>query len=277
MSRIKALVISGYGINCEKELAFACQLAGAETSVIHTRQFLEEDFPLNKFQFILFPGGFSFGDELGAAKALANKMTSSRFSSGDLKMRLQDFVQKGNCILGICNGFQLLVKLGLIPGSDATGSISQSVSLAANDTGCFGNRWVNHRVNSSLSVFTKGLDQLFLPIRHGEGRFVVKNDTILKKLASTNQIVMQYADREGKVGTSFPSNPNGSQESIGGICDSTGRILGMMAHPEAAVFFTQLPDWTRIKERLSRDNQEVPPYASGLLLFKNAVNYLENK
>ncbi len=273
MAKVKALVISGYGINCERELALACKIAGADTCTMHVRHFFDHHFPLEKYRLILFPGGFSFGDELGAAKVLANKISHVRSSSPtSLKQRLIDFVARGNCILGICNGFQMLVKLGLLPGSNAH---SQSVSLAANDSGSFENRWVNHRVCPSSSVFTQGIDQLYLPIRHGEGKFIVKDESTLKQLVNGKQIVLQYADENGKVASTYPCNPNGSQQNIGGISDSTGRILGMMAHPEAALFSTHHPQWTRNKELWDRKNKKNDTYGSGFFLFKNAIEFLE--
>jgi phosphoribosylformylglycinamidine synthase I len=263
-AKVKALVISGYGINCEKELGLACQLAGADPTIAHARRFLSEEISLDNFQLLLFPGGFSFGDELGAAKVFANKMTyCSALTAFSLKQRLKKFVGDGNAILGICNGFQLLVKLGLLPGSDGNES-KQTASLAVNDHGRFENRWVEHQAPSTHCPYTKGLSHLYLPIRHGEGKFIASTP-ILQSLIQNKQIVLKYAH-----------NPNGSLENIAGVCDPTGRILGMMAHPEAALFFIHHPQWMRIKEQLKRTQQPLPIYDDGFVLFKNIVGHLEN-
>lgn len=243
---VNALVISGYGINCERELAWACEMAGAKVQTLHAGHLLSGRIQLEAFELLLFPGGFSFGDELGAAKAFANRLIGS-----GVTQRLQDFVQEGGCILGICNGFQLLVKLGLLPGWD--GGI-QYVSLARNRHGRFDNRWVEHVCPPSRCLFTSGLTSLSLPIRHAEGRLVVQNGEVLERLMEQQQIALRYA---------AGCNPNGSLDDIAGICDSTGRILGMMAHPEAALLSLHQPRWSR---------EELGP---GCAIFKNVIHHLE--
>lgn len=247
MKTVRALVLSGYGINCEHEMAKGASLAGAEVTIQHAKAWLLGEIQLSDYDFLLFPGGFSFGDELGAAKAFANRIAFSA-RRGDLTR----FIQEGKCILGVCNGFQLLVKLGILPG--VAGS-----ALIRNQSGRFEARWVHQKVLSSRSIFTKGLDELYLPVRHGEGNFVTTDAAKLEGL-----IAMQY----------FPENPNGSQLSISALSDPTGRVLGMMPHPEAALFFTQLPHWTKIKEEKKRAKEPLPVYGPGLALFKNAVDYL---
>lgn len=267
--KIKVVVITGYGINCEKELGLSCQLAGGDVSYIHAQQLFTSLFPWNDAQLIVFPGGFSFGDELGAAKVFANRIT---YDKANLRDRLQQFFNQGNCIMGICNGFQLLVKLGLLPGKD---TFNQTVSLSSNSSNRFECRWVHHKVNDSKCVFTKGIDTLYLPVRHGEGNFTGPSP-IINSLFHNKQVVLQYADKEGSVSAVFPENPNGSTESIGGICDPSGRIFGMMAHPEAALHFTNHPQWTRIKERLLRAGKPIPEYGPGFAIFKNVVRYLKD-
>lgn len=269
MQRVKALVITGYGINCEKETAKACELAGGEVSFIHAQMMFSSTFPWDQAHLILFPGGFSFGDELGAAKAFANRLS---YHAMQLRDRLQRFVDRGNCILGICNGFQLLVKLGLLPGNDG---FNQTVSLTGNDSSRFECRWVHHKVCPSPCIFTRGVHSLYLPIRHGEGK-LVGNSSVISNLFQSQQVVLQYTHEDGKIATDFPDNPNGSIDGIGGICDSTGRIFGMMAHPEAALSFTNDPRWTRTKENLLRSGHELPKHGPGLTLFKNAINYLKD-
>ena len=254
MNEIKALVITGYGINCEKEMALACELAGAKATIAHAYMLLNDEIDLNDYQLLCFPGGFAFGDELGAGKVLANRLQS-------LIQSLKDFVDDGKCILGICNGFQLLVKLGLLPGQ----TTKQSISLTYNDHARFDDRWVGHKVDSAKCIFTQGLQNLHLPIRHGEGKFVFENDNLATELTGAHQIVFRYA----------PNNPNGSHDDIAGICDPTGRILGMMAHPEAALYFTNHPDWIRRKEEAKRAKSSLPQHGEGYAIFKNAVDYLK--
>lgn len=244
---VKAVVITGCGINCDREMATACRAAGAEVELVHAQKLFSETPLWEEAQLLLFPGGFSFGDELGAAKVFANRLQH-------LSQKLQQFIDRGNCILGVCNGFQLLVKLGLLPGKD-----KQSASLACNDTGRFECRWVHHKVLPSHCIFTQGPEKLYLPIRHGEGKFVSEETEALWK---NQQIVMQYEQ-----------NPNGSIDSIAAICDQTGRMMGMMAHPEAALYFTHDPRWSRIKQQ----NSDIPKFGPGFSIFKNAVTYLKEQ
>ncbi len=246
---VRALVFSGYGINCQLELAHAVELAGAQADVRHARNWLEQPELIREYDWLLFPGGFSFGDELGAAKVFANKI-QARLGLGK---ELQEFVARGGAVLGICNGFQLLVKLGLLPFSQDR-QLTQRVSLLPNASGRFINRWVQHETLPSKCIFTEGLSDIYLPIRHGEGRFVSESPELTRQLFDRGQVVFRYQ-----------SDVNGSEERIAGICDETGRVLGMMAHPEAAVSFFTLPDWTR---------REPAAEGPGLRLFENAVRAL---
>lgn len=275
MKKVKALIISGYGVNCEKEVAVGCELAGAEVDVIHAQKLLNHQIDLDQYQLIVFPGGFSFGDDLGAGKAFANRLSHSR-QKGEQSVRdhLQSFVDRGGCILGICNGFQLLVKLNLLPGFSPASS-KQQVSLVFNDSNCFENRWSHHRVLPSTCVFTKGLKQIYLPLRHGEGKFIASDDAVIQKLFDQNQIVFQYCTTQGEPADHFPENPNGSTRAIAGICDHTGRILGMMAHPEGFLFFQNHPNWLALKEQSMREHRPLEEGGEGVQLFRNAVHYLE--
>ncbi len=236
----KALVLTGYGINCERETALACRLAGADTHLLHVRHLMTMSVDLGDYDLICFPGGFSFGDELGAAKAFANRL---QHGESGIKEHLLAFVGRGGLILGICNGFQLLVKLGLLPGGD-----KQRASLTHNVSGKFDNRWCHHRVVESHCVFTQGIESLYLPIRHGEGRLVLAPGEEAAALLDNGLAPLQYVD-----------NPNGSVADIAALCDPTGRIFGMMAHPEAALFPHNHPQWHRGEG-----------VAEGLQLFKNA-------
>lgn len=251
---VRALVFSGYGINCQLELAHAVELAGAKAEIRHLRDWLDDPSMIDKYHWLLFPGGFSFGDELGASKALANKIRTQ----GELRHSLLRFVAAGKCVLGICNGFQLLVKLGIVPFSDDE-HLNQVVSLGPNIEGSFVDRWVEHEVLDSPCIYTQGVEKLALPIRHAEGRFVTESPELTQKLFDNKQVVFQYTE-----------DPNGSDSCIAGICDESGRVLGMMAHPEAALSFYNLPDWTR---READKEAEGP----GMILFKNAVQYLTGR
>ncbi|MFQ5728742.1 MAG: phosphoribosylformylglycinamidine synthase I [Waddliaceae bacterium] len=261
---IKALIITGYGINCEREMAMACEMAGATATIAHSQELLSDKLCLEDYHLLMLPGGFSFGDELGAAKAFANRISYAT----EIKQRLQDFVDAGKCILGVCNGFQLLVKLGFLPGYG-----SQDLSLASNDSCQFENRWAHHKVFRSPCIFTRDIQHLYLPVRHSEGKLVCKNDAIHRQLIDNNQIAFRYANKDGEPSQKYPDNPNGSLDAIAGLCDPTGRVLGMMAHPEAALRMINHPQWARIKEAAKRKQEPLPWQGEGLKLFENAVNY----
>ena len=265
---IRALVIKGYGINCENEMGEACHLAGADSDYIHINDILSPAFSLSSYQLLLLPGGFSFGDELGAGKAFANRLNHA----SKMKQNLHAFVQDGGCILGVCNGFQLLVKLGLLPFG-----LNQEATLTHNDSMQFENRWSHHTVCQSHCVFTQGIDRLYLPVRHGEGKLILRSSVLLNQLNENGQIPLRYADVNGEPTQSYPENPNGSIEAIAGICDPTGRVLGMMAHPEAYTNKLQHPCWTREREICSREKKPFDRTGDGLKLFQNVVNYLEDQ
>lgn len=255
--QLKALVLSGYGINCEAESKYCVETAGGVADIVHINTLIDKPEMLEDYNLLFIPGGFSFGDDLGSGKVFANKM---KFRLSD---DLLDFVNDGKLVLGICNGFQVMVKMGILPEPD----FQQRVTLTANDSGHFEDRWVALRANeNSPCVFTKGLKTILLPVRHGEGKFVAKDEQVLKTLAEQNRIVFQYVDERGKPG-GYPYNPNGSQLNIAGICDASGRIFGMMPHPEAFNIVQNCPYWTTglIKE------------AQGLRIFRNAADYWKDK
>jgi phosphoribosylformylglycinamidine synthase len=185
---------------------------------------------------------------------------------------LLDFVERGGLVLGICNGFQVLVNLGLLPFFNPP-ELRREVALIHNDCGTFRDQWVNLTINpQSPCVFTRGLDTLELPIRHGEGKFYAA-PAVIQRLIERNQVIMRYATPEGHPACgSFPDNPNGSVEDIAGICDPTGRIAGLMPHPEAYNHFTNHPDWTCLKERCRREGNPLPQEGMGIRLFRNALN-----
>lgn len=271
--KVKAIVISGYGINCEIEMAEACKISGADVvDIIHMSDILHGDVNIKDYNFINLPGGFLDGDNLGAAQMCAHRIKTSKIISTGEKLIDQfiSVINNGGIILGICNGFQLLVKLGLLPGFDRRYG-ERTVSLTQNDSARFEDRWVYCKINKeSQCIFTQNMDYIELPVRHGEGKFVAINGETLKRLEDENLVVLRYANRgSGNESMDYPENPNGSINSIAGICDPTGRIMGLMPHPEAFWSYVNHPGWTR-KDNFSGEGM-------GLIFFKNAINFLRGK
>jgi len=265
--RPKSLILFGNGINCEYETAHAHKLAGFKPELMHINVLGENALKIHNYTFINLPGGFLDGDDLGSAKAQAVKWKYQKIKSSKKRFidELVKFVQEGKIILGICNGFQLLVKTGLLPGSDNDYG-KQSVTLTFNDSGRFEDRWANLKINRfSPCIFTKDMDRIYFPVRHGEGKLVPENMDALNMIKEKGHIVMQYINDQGIATNEYPDNPNGSIEAIAGLCDSTGRIFGLMPHPEAYVCHTQHPRWTREDMR----NEE-----NGLKIFNNAFKYV---
>lgn len=283
MSQVNALVITGYGTNSHVETAHAARLGGADRAdVIHFSDIVAADVRLEDYEFLVFPGGFLDGDDLGAAQAAAQRWLHLTDRSGHpLLDSLAAFIDAGGLVLGICNGFQLLVKLGVLPGlprEDAgpdmpagrTGAarFERQVSLSHNVSARFEDRWVRLAPNpSSPCVFTRGLDPdvgLAMPVRHGEGRLVTRDGATLRRLVEANLVALSYADPQSGLPTeAYPANPNGSPLGIAGITDPSGHVLGLMPHPEAFHHPTNHPGWTR-------GEKAVP----GTALFRNAVDYL---
>ena len=265
----KALVLYGYGLNCDYETAFALNRAGAEAVRVHTTDLLENPKLLWDYHLLAVPGGFSWGDDHGAGVILALRLKLA------LGAALQEFIASGRLCIGICNGFQVLVNLGILPNLPGrTGE--RLTALIPNDCGNFRDAWVHLKVLPSRCVFTQGLDLLELPIRHGEGKFYAEGP-VLAELADRGQIVLKYATPSGKAAMGrFPYNPNGALLDIAGICDPTGRVLGLMPHPEAHIAATQHPNWTAEKEQWRRRGEPYPePPGAGLSIFQNAVRYLQ--
>jgi phosphoribosylformylglycinamidine synthase len=273
MSDVNVLVLTGYGLNCDHETAYAFELAGARASRVHINALIDGSTDLDDYQIMVFIGGFSWGDDHGAGVVQAVRMKTHL---GD---KMLAFVEKGNLVMGICNGFQTLVNLGLLPGFDGNYQ-ERSMALAFNDCGNFRNQWVHLKVNAaSPCVFTRGIDMAEFPVRHGEGKFVADPASI-DRLVETNQIAIQYALADGSpAGGRFPENPNGSLNDIAGICDASGRIFGLMPHPEAYNHWTNHPDWTRRKEIAKRRGAHPEEGLTvGIRLLKNGVDFMrENR
>ncbi len=242
----KALVFSGYGLNCEDETAFAFELAGAKTDVVHINDLIGAPDKLRGYQILAIPGGFSYGDDTGSGNAYAQKLM--RYLWEELKT----FIECDRLAIANCNGFQILVALG---------HVFPRVALLPNDSGRYTVRWVDVRVENN-SAWLTGMTTLCLPIAHGEGKLYADTGT-LDILKRDHHVAVRYAH----------DNPTGTLDHIAGLTDKTGRILGLMPHPERAILFTQLPHWTYLKEKYQREGKPIPKYGPGLKLFQNAVKY----
>lgn len=272
MTDVNALILTGFGLNCDYETAFAFEKAGAKAHRIHINALVSGKVKLADFHILAFGGGFSWGDDHGAGVIQALKLKNH------IGKDLLEFIAAGKLVIGICNGFQALVNLGLLPGleNDYT---KRSVSVTYNDCGNFRDQWVHLAANdNSPCVFTKGIHMADFPIRHGEGNFIA-DQSVLDTLAANNQIVFQYADENGTPAKGqFPLNPNGSMMDIAGICDPNGRVFGLMPHPEAYNHLTNHPDWPRQLRTLKAFGTPVNPEDTvGIHLFRNGVDYVQQQ
>lgn len=258
MVKVNVLVLYGFGINCDYETKYCFDIVNACAERVHLSDLINKNKRLEDYHIFTIPGGFSFGDDIASAKILANKLKYNIIDD------ILDFIEDGKLILGICNGFQVMVKMGLLPAFEKIYT-KQLATLTFNDSGRFEDRWVYLKVNRNTPcIFTKNIKSIYLPVRHGEGKFFAER-YVIDKLFENNQIVMQYTDEKGK-SAGYPFNPNGSLEDIAGICDPTGRVFGLMPHPEAYNHFTNHPRWTR---------EKLPKNAPGLKIFRNAVKWIE--
>jgi phosphoribosylformylglycinamidine synthase I len=250
MSKVKILIVRAPGTNRDDETRVAFEQAGAEVDSVPVTELFYRGKLLADYQIMVIPGGFTYGDDISAGKIMANEL---RLRLGE---DIKRFVDDGRLILGICNGFQVLVKAGILPR--LSGENAQPLTLTNNDSGKFECRWIYLQVNqSSPCVFTRGISTMYLPIAHGEGKLVAEPE-VLDRL----NVVVQYADEAGDTQAGYPHNPNGSLRNIAGICDSSGRIFALMPHPEDFIRWTQHPRWTRETPRNCGD---------GLQIFVNAV------
>ncbi len=248
MAQVKALIITGYGTNCEHECAYAVKKSGAEhADIVHFSDIISRKTIMTDYNYLIFPGGFLDGDDLGAAQAAALRWKHAlTIDQTPVLTQLKAFFENNGIILGICNGFQLLVKLGLLPAIGGE-YFERQVSLSYNDSAKYEDRWVHLQANkNSPCVFTKNIETLYVPVRHGEGKIIPKDEATLKALQDNNLIALQYIDPITKqITQEYPANPNGSPLGIAGLTDPTGRILGLMPHPEAFNHITNHPSWTR--------------------------------
>ncbi len=252
MNKPKVLMLRAPGTNCDFETQVAFETAGAEVDSALVYELFRKEKTLDDYRIVVIPGGFTYGDDVSAGRIMANEI---RLRLGE---ELRRFVDAGKLVLGVCNGFQVLVKTGILPGLPDAGQ--QPVTLTNNDSGKFECRWIHLKVEpDSPCVFTRGMDRMYIPVNHGEGKLVAPPET----LARLN-VVVRYTDENGNTGAGYPHNPNGSLEDIAGICDSTGRVFALMPHPERFIRWTQHPRWTREPAR---------PAGDGLQIFVNAVEW----
>ncbi len=258
MTKPRILILRAPGTNCDSETAFAFERAGGLAEVLHLNRLLEAPRLAAEYQVLCIPGGFSYGDDVAAGRIFANQI---RHHLSDV---LSEFRAAGKLVLGICNGFQVLVKSGLLDTDDPQGP---AASLSWNESGRFVDRWIHLRTDGSKCVFLAGIQRMFLPIAHAEGQFTARNEESLHQLQQAGQLVLRFeaaggADDAGDAADGY--NPNGSMADVAGMCDTTGRVFGMMPHPERFIDPTHHPQWTRLPPQQEGD---------GLQLFRNAVRY----
>ncbi|HEV3258822.1 MAG TPA: phosphoribosylformylglycinamidine synthase subunit PurQ [Gemmataceae bacterium] len=254
MATPRALILCAPGANCDEETQFAFEQAGAAADRVHINRLREQPSLLHRYQILTVPGGFTYGDDVAAGKILANQLTHF------LGEALRRFRDAEKLILGICNGFQALLKAGLIVPPDEDGPLA---TLTNNACGKFEDRWIYLQATAGRCPFLTGYQRLHVPVAHGEGRFICREPWMLRGLDQSGQIVLRFVDADGRPGP-YPVNPNGSEGEVAGVCDASGRVLGLMPHPERHVLPTQHPRWTRLG---------LAPEGEGLRLFRNAVQY----
>lgn len=282
---VKAVVLRAAGINCDMETEYALESAGAQAERVHINRIIKDKSALDEYQILVFPGGFSYGDDVAAGKILANQVIHH------LAEAVRKFIEDGKLVLGICNGFQVLVKAGILPGegvddlrlpiddckskTENRKSKMNVVTITYNDSGKFEDRWVYLAPQTERCIFVEPGKQIYLPIAHGEGKVVTKDEATLEKLKSEGYIAFKYVDKDGDEGD-YPINPNGSMGSMAGLTDSTGRVLGLMPHPERHVRFTQHPHWSRLYNiRATSHEPRVTNYGNGMAMFTNAVKFIK--
>jgi len=278
IQNVKVIVIRTAGTNCNEETAFAFSRSGAQVEQVHINALISGAKKLSDYHILALPGGFSYGDDIASGRILANELRLK------LTKDIKQFIQAGKLIIGICNGFQILTKAGILPGLGWSSSSSsrtladarltltdvrnfgQEATLFNNDSAKFEARWVHLKMESRC-LWTKGMSpQIYLPVAHGEGKFIPRDKKVMDALIGNNQIVMRYCAPDGGK-PSYPENPNGSMDDIAGICDTTGRVLGLMPHPERHFLFEQHPSWTRLAKKSA--------FGDGAKIFENGVNYVK--
>jgi len=266
MATPRVLVLTGYGINCDDEtrFAFGFQRAGGSANLVHINDLIESPGKLDNYQIVAFPGGFSYGDDTGSGNGLAQKIRNH--------LGVERFVSNDKLVIGICNGFQVLDNLGLVPALDNRYGERQA-ALAHNQFPRYKCDWIDLQFLGT-SPWVSGVETISLPIAHGEGNFYCK-PSVLQRLKEKGLIAARYVKGEICEFHGKEPNPNGSLDDIAGITDESGRILGMMPHPERAIEFLQLPHWTYLKAKNGWKSSELPVEGPGLQIFRNGVNYFK--
>ena len=247
MTQPRVIILRAPGTNCDAETAFAFEQAGAITETLHINRLLENPLLFERFQILCIPGGFSYGDDLGAGRIFGNQIQHH------LDEALAQFKADGKLILGICNGFQVLMKSPVLLPPDGAGGPAATLTL--NDSGRYNDCWVRLETRGRKCVFLAGIERMYLPVAHAEGKFVTRNEAVLRQLDAAGQLVLRYVHAD---------NPNGAMADVAGVCDTTGRVLGLMPHPERHIDPTQHPRWTR---------GEAGTVGDGLQVLQNAVTY----
>jgi len=263
---VQVLVLKDAGINCEHETRYAFELAGARADIVHLNDIIAGERKLEDYDILAIPGGFSYGDDTGSGKALANKIRNNIWDD------LMDFVERDTLGIGICNGFQVMTNLGLVPAFNQ--QYEPQVALVHNDSARYTCRWVDVQFDERKSPWTKNLGVISMPVAHGEGKFNATYSNLIK-LDEKGMLAGQYLTGISCKYQNLPANPNGSLEDIASITDETGRFIGMMPHPERAINFTHLPHWPLQKEIHKRKGESIPEHTRALKLFRNAVEYFE--
>lgn len=247
----KCLVLAGFGLNAEAELAYAFTLGGADVDIVHFSDIASGAKKLSNYQIFAIPGGWSFADDIGGGRVLANKL------KGTFKSQFESFANSGKPIIGVCNGFQTLVKLGALPNLSL--SFMQESTLTNNESGKFEDRWVYIKPQKSVCKYFEGVPFINCPVRHGEGRFLVRDEKTLDTLEKKGMVVVKYADEKMDGSEGYPANPNGSLRNIAGVCDPTGKIFALMPHPECSV-----------------KSVCFPRFSEGITHEKNSIKFFEN-
>ena len=261
----RGIVIGGYGLNCEEESKYAFEYVGIETDIVHVNDLADNPKMLDNAQVLCVPGGFSYGDDTGSGNAFAQKM---RLTVGDA---LKEFVSRDTLTIGICNGCQVLVNLGLAPALDGQYG-ERSVAVTHNANARYQCRWIDMKVEETNSPWLQGIDTLHVPVAHGEGRFMM-DDATLKALQESNQIAMRYTKSGQAANGEFPYNPNGSTDDIAAMTDASGRVMVVMPHPERGMFTSQRDDYAKLKDQARRKGQSLPEATDGMGIFANAAAY----
>lgn len=273
MSAVNALIITGFGINCEEEMAAAYTMAGATPTIVHLNALLMGQVSIHDYDLLNFPGGFSFGDDLASGKVVSNKIKYKKLPSGKVLMEeIRVFLAAGKYILGVCNGFQMLVRMGLLPNTNR--QVEAEATLAQNNSGHFEDRWVYCKVhNKTNTPFLKGIKKMALPIRHGEGKLLLLDKTVEKAVVEQGLNCLTYCDENGAPVSAYPANPNGSTLNCAGLSDPSGQVFGLMPHPEAFLSLYNHPNWGQIKRSQPAHDEK----GEGLQIFTNIVQHIRQQ